>query len=144
MAGPLKPAHSVLNPTELPPPSGYSHVVLAGAGRVVALAGQVGVDDGGNGGQRGIAEQFEKAIERVARALSAAGASPESVVSMLIFVTDIEAYKAALEPIGISYRGRFGRHYPAITLVEVRRLFDERAMIEITATAVIPDDLKSP
>jgi enamine deaminase RidA (YjgF/YER057c/UK114 family) len=115
-------------------------VVLAGAGRIVAVAGQVGVEEDGNGSPPGIAEQFEKAIGRVVRALSSAGASPESVVSMMIFVTDIQAYQAALEPIGSAYRRHFGRHYPAVTLVEVRRLFAKDALVEITVTAVMADN----
>ena len=139
MAGPLKADHRIVNPEELPRPIGYSHVVITGPGRVVGVAGQVGVEDDGRQPRAGMAEQFEKAIGRVALALSAAGAAPESVVSMLIFVTDIEAYQAALEPIGIAYRRHFGRHYPAITLVEVRRLFSKDALVEITATAVIAE-----
>jgi enamine deaminase RidA (YjgF/YER057c/UK114 family) len=83
-------------------------------------------------------EQFERTVENVAEALRAAGAEPAHLVSVEIFVTDVEEYKSAAEEIGVVYRRHLGRHYPAMALFEVSRMFDENARVELVCTAVIP------
>jgi enamine deaminase RidA (YjgF/YER057c/UK114 family) len=84
-------------------------------------------------------EQFDRTAANVVRALEAAGGRPEHIVSMQIFVTDADEYRGSLREIGAAYRGHFGRHYPAMALLEVTGLFDPAAKIELVAVAVVPE-----
>jgi enamine deaminase RidA (YjgF/YER057c/UK114 family) len=113
------------------PQAGYANAVVAAPGRTVYVAGQIGPGET-------IAEQFGGALDNVVAALQAAGAAPEHVVSLQIFVTDMPAYRAALRELGAAYRGRFGRHYPAMALLGVDELFEPAARVEVVATAVVP------
>jgi enamine deaminase RidA (YjgF/YER057c/UK114 family) len=128
----------MLNPSTLPKPSGYTHAVVAGPGRLVFLAGQTGhradgsIDDG-------VVAQFEQAVANIAVALEAAGAAPEHMVSLQIFVTDLAGYREALGDVGAAYRRVLGRHYPATSLFEVSSLFDPLALVELVCTAVVPE-----
>ncbi|HEX6380433.1 MAG TPA: Rid family hydrolase, partial [Acidimicrobiia bacterium] len=85
-------------------------------------------------------EQFAAAAENVAAALAAADATPADVVSLQIFTTDVDAYRADTKAIGAAYRQVFGPHYPPMALFGVARLYDPDALVELIATAVIPDD----
>ena len=134
MTGP----HRMLNPESLPEPRGYSHAVVAGNGTTVYLGGQTGHDEDGNIVSDELVAQFEQAATNVITALTAAGGRAEDLVAMQIFVTDAAAYRSLVGPIGDSYRRKFGRHYPAIALLEVSALFDPEAKIELMCTAVIP------
>ena len=89
-------------------------------------------------------EQFDQACGNVVEALAAAGGKPEHIVSMQIFVTDAEEYRASLEEIGEQWRRYFDRHYPAMSLLEVQGLLDPRAKVELMATAVIPEEQPEP
>ena len=134
----LSTPHRLLNPPSLPRPSGYTHVVVTAAGRGIYLAGQTGrLADGQIANT--LAEQFDGAAENVGKALAAAGARPEHLVSMQIFTTDLADYRASLVPIGAAYRKHFGRHYPAISLFQVSALFDADARVELVCIAHIPD-----
>lgn len=130
--------HEILNPPELAAPIGFSHAVVAAAGRTVYIAGQTAHDADGVVVPGGIAEQFDKAAANLLIALEAAGAQPEHLVSMQIFVTNAAAYRAALKELAPIYKKHLGAHYPAISLFEVKGLFDPAAMVEIVATAVVP------
>lgn len=130
--------HEVLNPPTLAAPVGFSHAVVAAPGRTVYLGGQVGHDPNGTIVGNSIAEQFAQAAANVLAALDAAGAVPEHLVSMLIYVTDVAEYRASLSELSAAYREHFGRHYPAIALVEVKGLFDPAAKVELVCIAVIP------
>ncbi len=136
MDRPLVSPHEIRNPESLPRPSGFSHAVIAQAGRTVYLAGQTaqrpdGIIAGGT-----LAEQFEVAAGNVVLALEAAGANPQDLVSIQIFVTDIAEYRQSAKAIGEAYRRHFGRHYPAMALLEVRRLYDPAAQVELMCIAV--------
>lgn len=133
--------HEIVEPEGLPEPVGFSHAVAAAPGRTVSVAGQVG--EGPEGYPEGIAEQFDLAAGNVVTALRAAGADPAHVVSMQIFTTDVDAYREASEEIGAAYRRHFGRHYPAMALIGVSRLFDPDAAVEVVCTAIIPEDRKT-
>jgi len=133
----LSTPHQLLNPPSLPRPSGYTHVVVTAAGRGIYLAGQTGRLDGGQIGNT-VAEQFDGAAENVGKALAAAGARPDHLVSMQIFTTDLADYRASLAPIGAAYRKHFGQHYPAVSLFEVSALFDADARVELVCIAHIP------
>lgn len=132
--------HEFLNPASMAPARGFSHaVVAAGPGRTVYLAGQVSMDPSGAMVGETFAEQFEVALTNVMTALAAAGGGPEHLVSMTMYATDVAAYRASLREVGVAYRTVVGRHYPAMALVGVTELVEPKAMIEIMATAVIPD-----
>lgn len=123
------------NPAQLSPPRGFSHA--AAAAGWVWLGGQIASDADGNVLHPGdMAAQFDAAIRNVGIALDAAGCTPDDVVKLMYFVTDVRAYREALKPIGASYRSVFGRHYPASTLIEIKGLFEPDAMIEIEGVAV--------
>ncbi|TMD84921.1 MAG: RidA family protein [Chloroflexi bacterium] len=136
MERPIASPHEIRNPDTLPPAQGFSHAVIAQAGRTVYLAGQTAQQTDGTIVSGTLAEQFDVAAGNVVKALEAAGAHPQDLVSMQIFVTDVTEYQRSSKEIGEAYRRHFGRHYPAMALVEVRRLFDPKAMVELMAIAV--------
>jgi enamine deaminase RidA (YjgF/YER057c/UK114 family) len=138
MDRPLTGPHEIRNPETLPPPTGFSHAVIAQAGRTVYLAGQTAQRLDGTVVAGSMEEQFDVAAGNVVKALEAAGAHPQHLVSMQIFVTDIAEYLRLSKPIGEAYRRHFGRHYPAMALLEVTRLFDPRARVELMCIAVTP------
>ena len=133
----LDSPHQLVNPDTLAQPSGFSHAVVAQAGRTVYLAGQVAQAPDGRITGNTISEQFSQAAGNVVTALEAAGAHVQDLVSMQIFVTSIDEYRRAHREIGEAYRRHFGRHYPAMTLLEVRRLFDPAAKVELMCIAVM-------
>ncbi|HEX8581746.1 MAG TPA: RidA family protein, partial [Acidimicrobiales bacterium] len=114
--------HTLLNPDTLAPARGYTHAVVAAPGRVVAVAGQVAMDASGTVVGDTLVEQFDVALSNVAAALDAAGARPEHVVSMLVFVTAMDEYRAGVRDLGPVWRRHFGRHYPAMALVATPEL----------------------
>ncbi len=130
--------HKLLNPETLSPPVGFSHAVAAAPGRLVFLGGQTGHDAEGRLQGATMVEQFETATGNVVEALRAAGAKPEHLVSLQIFVTDVAEYRAALPELAPVYRGHLGRHYPAIALFGVTELFDPAAKVELVGIAIVP------
>lgn len=136
MERPLASPHELRNPDTLPRPRGFTHVVIAQPGRAVYLAGQTAQQADGQVPDGTIVEQFDLAAENVVRALNAAGARPHDLVSMQIFVTDVAEYRASSKAIGEAYRRHFGTHYPAMALLEVRRLFHPQAKVELMCVAV--------
>jgi len=137
--GPDRSPHQLINPETLAPPVGFSHAVVAAPGRFVFVGGQTahGADDQLPAG--GMVEQFGAACANVATALAAAGARPEHLVSVQIFVTDAMAYRDALKDVGVAWRQHLGKHYPAMALFEISGLFDPKALVELMAVAVVPD-----
>jgi len=133
-------AHQFLNPDGMAPPVGFSHVAVAAPGRLVFVAGQTAHQADGSLRGSTLTEQFAAAAANVAAALAGAGATPADVVSLQIFTTDVDGYRAESKSIGAAYRAVFGPHYPPMALFGVGRLFDPAALIELVATAVIPDD----
>ncbi|HEU4563083.1 MAG TPA: RidA family protein [Gemmatimonadaceae bacterium] len=119
-------------------PSGYSNGAAA-TGRVLCVAGQIGWDPAtGRFESDLLAEQARRALENVAAVLRAGGAEPAHVVRLTWYVTDRAAYQAARRELGAAYRELFGAHYPAMSVVFVSGLVEERALVEIEATAVVP------
>jgi enamine deaminase RidA (YjgF/YER057c/UK114 family) len=129
---------SVLQPPGWPRPRGYSNGVVA-QGRCVFVAGQVGWNAAGEFETDEFVEQARQALLNVVAVLHEAGAEPRHLVRLTWYVTDRRAYLAASSRVGEAYRSVIGKHYPAMTLVEVRGLLEERALVEIEATAVVPD-----
>jgi enamine deaminase RidA (YjgF/YER057c/UK114 family) len=134
---PASSPHRLINPEGLGPPSGFTHVVVPAEGRLVYLAGQTAMGPEGPMPDD-MVEQFDRAAAHVVEALSAAGARPEDVVSMQVFVTDLAEYRGRPEEIGASYRRHFGKHYPAMALIEVRGLVGG-ARVELLCIAVSPE-----
>jgi enamine deaminase RidA (YjgF/YER057c/UK114 family) len=133
-------AHETVTSPDLAPPVGYAHAVIAAPGRYVALGGQTALAaDGVTIQGSTMAEQFDAAAGNVIAALTAAGGRPEDIISMQIFVTDVPAYKAALRDLGPLWHQHFGRRYPAAGLFGVTRLYDDEALIELMAVAVIEE-----
>jgi enamine deaminase RidA (YjgF/YER057c/UK114 family) len=132
--------HLIVNPSDLPPPSGFAHAVVAAPGRLVFLGGQTAHAADGSLPGPGMEEQFEACCANVVTALTAAGAKPEHVVWTQVFTSDGEAYLASLKELGVTWRRHFGAHYPAMAWFEVKSLFDPPAIVEIMAIAVIPDE----
>jgi enamine deaminase RidA (YjgF/YER057c/UK114 family) len=128
----------ILNPPSLPRPSGYSNGILTEGGRVLFLAGQTGMGSEGNIASPGdLVAQFAQALFNLRAVVEAAGGTMTDIIKLNLYVTDKAAYKANLKPIGEAYRSFFGRYYPAMTLVEVKSLFDDEALVEIEGIAVI-------
>ncbi len=138
MDRPVGSPHRAVNPPALGRPSGFSHAIVAAPGRVVYLAGQTATGPDGEVVGDTMTAQFKVAADNLLTALEAAGGRPEHLVSMQIFVTDLKLYRLALKPVGTAYRERFGNHYPAMALIEVKGLWDPKAMIELQAVAVVP------
>jgi enamine deaminase RidA (YjgF/YER057c/UK114 family) len=130
--------HDIVNPAELAKPVGFAHAVVAAPGRTVHLGGQTAQDRSGAIVGDTIAEQFDVAAGNVVAALNAAGGRPEHLVSLMIYVTDMPAYRAALRELTPVYQRHFGQHYPAIALLGVAELFDPAAKLELVGTAVLP------
>jgi enamine deaminase RidA (YjgF/YER057c/UK114 family) len=125
-----------INPEELARPSGFSHAVSAPAGRMVFLAGQIGMDrDGTVAG--GVVPQFEQALGNLLTALAAAGGQPADLVSLTIYLVDVEDYQAHGREIGAVWRRLTGTRYPAMAGVGVTRLWDPAALVEIQGIAVL-------
>ena len=102
------------------------------------VAGQTAADAHGRVADRGFAAQFETALARARAVVEAAGGTPAHIARMTVFVTDLDAYLSSRETLGTIWRRRMAAHYPAMALVEVTRLVDAEASVEIEATAVIP------
>ena len=132
--------HTFLNPPGLLPGQGFSHVAVPAAGQTIYLAGQTAHQRDGSVRGRTMTEQVDAALVNLVTALAAAGARPEHLVAMQLFVSDVAAYRAELDSIGRSWRAHLGKHYPTVSLFGVAELFDPEALIEILATAVVPSE----
>ncbi|MBB4912668.1 RidA family protein [Actinophytocola algeriensis] len=131
-------AHEIVTAPGLAEPVGFAHAVVAAPGRTVYLGGQTAQGQDGAIVGATMAEQFDRAAGNVVTALSAAGATPDHLVSLIIYTTAVAEYRAALKELGPLWRKHFGRHYPAVALLGVAELFDEAAKIELVGTAVVP------
>ena len=128
----------VVQPDGWAPPAGYANGVSA-HGRLVFVAGQVGWDPAtATFASDDFVAQTRQALENVAAVLRAAGAEPQHLVRLTWYVTSRPEYLAARREVGEAYRALFGHHYPAMSLLVVQALLEERAKVEIEATAVVP------
>jgi enamine deaminase RidA (YjgF/YER057c/UK114 family) len=129
--------HSLINPDGLPPATGFSYGAIAAPGRTLYLAGITGQRHD-LGFDESLVDQFAVACSGVARVIEQAGGAPSDLVSMTIYTTDVDGYVSNLGPIGVVYRDLFGKHFPAMALIGVNRLFDPKAQIELICVAVVP------
>ncbi|MEU6770394.1 RidA family protein [Streptomyces sp. NPDC046759] len=127
-----------VNPPELSPPTGFSHAVVASGSRVVFLAGQTALDTDGKVTGDTLPEQFERALGNLLAALRAAGGTPADLARVTVYATDVAAYRAHAGRLGRIWGDLAGRDYPAMAVVQVVRLWDEQAMVELDGFAVLP------
>jgi enamine deaminase RidA (YjgF/YER057c/UK114 family) len=127
-----------INPESLGAPSGYSNGVLAEAGgRLLFISGQIGWDQNHNIASADLVEQFDRALANVIAVVTKAGGKSEQLARLIIYVTDKTEYKKRMKEIGERYRARMGKHFPAMVLVEVKGLLDDKARVEIEGLAVL-------
>ena len=132
-----RPSATALLPAGWPAPKGYANGIKA-RGELVFVAGQIGWDTHGRFAP-GFIAQVRKALQNVVAVLATAGAGPEHVVRLTWYVIDMAEYRASLTALGTAYRDVMGRNFPTMTLVEVKSLAEPEALVEIEATAVVPD-----
>ena len=126
----------VLHPEGWPRPRGYANGIAA-EGRLVFVAGQIGWDESQVFRTDDLVEQVRQALKNTLAVLAEAGAGPEQVVRMTWYITDKRDYLDRSKEIGAVYRALMGRHYPAMAMVEVSALMEDRAKVEIETTAVL-------
>jgi enamine deaminase RidA (YjgF/YER057c/UK114 family) len=127
-----------VNPPDLSPPAGFSHAVVAAGSRLVFLAGQTALDADGKVVGDTLPEQFARALTNLLAALRAAGGTPADLARVTVYATDVAAYRTHARELGRIWRELAGRDYPAMAVVEVVRLWDERAVVELDGFAVLP------
>jgi enamine deaminase RidA (YjgF/YER057c/UK114 family) len=127
---------TIINPEGLAPPRGFSHGIL-GEGRVLFIAGQIGWNARSEIVSDGFVEQFDQALANVLAVVTEAGGTADSVARLTLYVVDKQEYRRAQRELGVVYRARMGHHFPAMTLVEVKSLLEDRARVEIEATALL-------
>lgn len=131
--------HEVLHPRHWKPARGYASGIAA-RGRMVFTGGIIGWNAAQEFESDDFAEQAATALRGIVEVLAEAGARPEHLVRLTWYVTDKAEYLASLGALGAAYRAILGRHYPAMALVQVVALVEDRAKVEIEATAVIPEE----
>jgi enamine deaminase RidA (YjgF/YER057c/UK114 family) len=128
--------HKILQPAGWAPAKGYANGIAA-TGRQIFVAGQIGWNAEQQFASDDFVAQAEQALRNIVAVLAEAGAEPQHVVRLTWYVTDKRAYLAQARDLGAAYRRVFGKHFPAMTAVEVSALMEDRAKIEIEATAVV-------
>lgn len=132
---------STLLPTPVQPdgwkkPKGYNNGMLA-SGRILFVGGMIGWDGQETFHSDVLHEQWAQALDNVLAVVRRAGGCPEHIARMTVYVTDKREYVAQRKEIGAAWKARLGKHYPAMALVEVKGLLEDRAKVEIEATAVL-------
>ena len=128
--------HRLVNPSGLSKPRGFSYGAVPSAGRILYLAGMTGVGEPADGS---IAAQYEAACRSMVAVIAEEGGEPTDLVSLIVYTTDMGAYRESLGPIGEAHRRVLGNHYPPIALIGVATLFEPDALVELLGTAVVPD-----
>lgn len=127
-----------VNPPELSPPAGFSHAVVATGSRLVFLAGQTALDADGKVVGDTLPEQFSRALANLLTALRTAGGTPADLARVTVYATDVAAYRTHARELGRVWHELAGRDYPAMAVVEVVRLWDEEALVELDGFALLP------
>lgn len=128
----------LVNPVTLMPPVGFAHACLVHGGRTLHLAGQVAADTSGVIRHRDdLVKQFDLTLSNFKTCMDAVGARMNQVVKLNYYVLDVQDYLARRTELGAVYRKYFDRHFPAMTLVEVKGLYNDGALIEIDGVAVL-------
>lgn len=131
--------HQVILPEGWPVPKGYSNGILAAGGKTLYLCGQVGWDSNEKFQSEKLVPQFEQALKNIIAVVTKAGGKPEHIVKMTCFCKDREQYLSSRKELGRIWKELMGNHYPCMSMIFISDLLDHPALIEIEATAVIPD-----
>lgn len=132
--------YDLINPEELGAPRGWTHGMLGPLhGRILFVAGMDASEPEGAVTEDNFVEQFSIALGKAVTVVREAGGGPEDIGRLTVYVTDMDTYLASRSELREAYRAHMGRHYPAMALVQVARLVDPAAMVEIEATAVLQD-----
>jgi enamine deaminase RidA (YjgF/YER057c/UK114 family) len=126
-----------INPPQLARPSGFSHAVSTTADRLVFLAGQTALDADGRITGDGVVAQFERALGNLLTALDAAGGRPADLVSVTVYIVDMDDYRAHGRELGAVWRRLAGTEYPAMAGIGVSRLWDAEALVEVQGVAAL-------
>jgi len=127
-----------INPESLGAPSGYANGVLTeAAGRLLFISGQVAWDEHQQIISDDLVEQFDRALANVVTVVTEAGGTTDRIARLILYVVDKNDYRARMKEIGERYRARMGKHFPAMVLVEIEGLLEDRAKIEIEGIAVL-------
>ena len=129
---------NVVTPSFFPKPRGYSNGIVA-TGRTLFISGQIAWDKDARIVSPDFATQFLQALDNVIAVVREAGGGTEHLAKLVVFVTDLDAYRAATRAIGEGWRERLGKHYPAMSLVKVAGLLEPGALVEIEGVAMLPD-----
>lgn len=132
-------SHEFLNPAHWRKPRGYSNGVSA-RGRLIVTGGVIGWNAEEVFESDDFAAQAAQALRSIVEILACGGARPEHLVRLTWYVTDKKEYLASLKDLGAAYREIIGKHFPAMALVQVVALVEDRAKVEIEATAVVPEE----
>ena len=127
-----------LEPEGWTQPKGYANGIVA-QGKLIVLGGQVGWNASQEFRSDEFVPQFRQTLENIVTLLAEAGAGPEHLIRLTWFITDRDAYLNSQKEMGQAYRDIMGRNFPAMSVVQVVKLVEERALVEIEATAVLPD-----
>ena len=135
----MKEHISAIQPRTLPKPAGFSYGYEVKQGRLVFISGQVARDENNAVvGKGDLVAQFRQVCRNIHAVMSAAGGDMSDIVKLTIYVLDTNDYKQHLREIGAVYREYFGKHFPAMTLVQVSALIDPQAKVEIEGEAILP------
>ena len=126
----------ILHPKNWKPAKGYANGIAA-AGRMVFLGGQIGWNADQKFESDDFVDQVEQCLNNIVTVLHEANAKPEQIVRLTWYILDKQEYLTRLEELGAAYRRVLGRHFPAMTMVQVTALIEDRAKVEIEATAVL-------
>lgn len=130
---------TLVNPESLGAPSGYANGLLADAGgKLLFIAGQVAWNEKQKIVSQDFVEQFDRALANVVTVVKAAHGKPEDIARLVIYVTNKGEYRSRTREVGERYRKHLGKHFPAMTLVEVSGLLEDEAKVEIEGIALIP------
>jgi enamine deaminase RidA (YjgF/YER057c/UK114 family) len=128
----------LIDPAGLEKPVGYAHLAKITGGTVVHIAGQAPFDEQGKVvGNGNFVAQFTQVMANLKIAVESVGGKPTDYAVLTIYITELEAYWSNKKPLGQAYRDVFGKYFPAITLVEVKRLYNPDCMIEISGVAIL-------
>ena len=128
----------LINPQGLEKPVGYAHLAKITSGKLVYIAGQAPFDENGKVvGKGDFVAQFRQVMRNLKRAVEGAGGKPTQIAVMTMYVTNVQAFLDNRKPAGDAYTEVFGKHFPAITLVEITSLWNKDCMVEISAIAVL-------
>jgi len=128
----------IINPESLGAPRGYSNgLITEAAGRLLFISGQVGWNEKQQIISADFVEQFDRALANLIAVVTEAEGAPTDIARLVIYVTNINEYRQRTKEVGDRYRGRMGKHFPAMVLVEVKGLLDVAAKVEIEGLAIL-------